>query len=381
MDGMFLDVRHASRMWARSPAFAGLAVLILATGIGAATLMFSLVHAALLRSLPFSDPDRVVWMYNLRAERDRAPLSIPDVEDYRRESSTLAGLAVFTNWTVNLTGIGPPERLEGARVSGNFFSLLGLRPLLGRPLQVADDERDARVIVLTHGLWIRRFGADPTVVGRTVSLNGSGHTVVGVLPPGFMFPFREAELAVPLNFRSDPRRTARGANFLRALARLAPGVTVQQAKADLDAIAHRLQRQYPIENARKTGISLYPLHTEMVRDYRTILRTLFGAVSVLLAVGCGNLARPAGAAAPQRGRRPCVGRRDPGDWRWRRSVSRSGARWDLGTFRECRRFVWIRWWCCLRPVFPAPRRWRAASCQSGSSRGRRRAPCLARPVR
>lgn len=284
------DVRHACRMLRRAPWFACLAILILGTGIGAATITFSLVHAALLRSLPFSDPDRVVWMYNLRTERDRAPLSIPDVEDYRRESSSLAGIAVFTNWTVNLTGIGPSERLEGTRVSGNFFELLGLRPLLGRPLQVEDEERGSRVIVLTHGLWVRRFGADPGIVGRGVSLNGAAYTVVGILPPGFMFPFREAELAVPLSLRSDPRRTDRGANFLRVLARLGPGVSVQQAKADLDAIAHRLQRQYPAENARKTGISLYPLHSEIVRDYRSLLWTLFGAVGVLLAVGCGNLA-------------------------------------------------------------------------------------------
>ena len=290
MRELLRDLRHAGRLTTRAPGFTSLAVVILATGIGAATLTFSLVHAALLRALPFEDPDRIVWMYNLRTERDRAPLSIPDVEDYRREASTLAGLAVFTNWTANLTGAGSPERLEGTRVSGNFFALLGLRPLIGRALQPDDEERGARVTVLTHGLWIRRFGGDRTLVGREVSLNGTTYTVVGVLPPGFMFPFREAELAVPITLRSDPRRTDRGANFLRVLAKLAPGVTVQSAKADLDTIAHRLQRLYPTENARKTGVSLYPLHAEIVRDYRSILWTLFAAVGVLLAVGCGNLA-------------------------------------------------------------------------------------------
>jgi putative ABC transport system permease protein len=274
----------------RAPAFALLAVLVLGTGIGAATTMFSLVHAVLLRALPFADPDRVVWMYNLRTERDRAPLSIPDVEDYRQQSSTLAGLAVFTNWTANLTGVGSPERLEGTRVSGNFFEVLGLRPFLGRPIQTEDEESERRVTVLTHGLWIRRFGGARDIVGQTVSLNGSTYTVVGVLPPEFMFPFRDAEVAVPLSLRSDPRRSDRGANFLRVVARLSTGVTLEQAKKDLDVIAHRLQQLYPNENARKTGVSLYPLHTEIVRDYRTILWTLFAAVGVLLAVGCGNLA-------------------------------------------------------------------------------------------
>jgi putative ABC transport system permease protein len=287
---MLPDLRQAVRMMVRAPGFTMLAVLILAIGIGAATLVFSLVHAALVRALPFDHPERIVWMYNLRTERDRAPLSIPDVDDYRRQSSSLAGLALFTNWSANLTGIGTPERLEGTRVSGNFFELLGLRPLIGRSLQADDERGDARVTVLTHGLWLRRFGGDAAIVGRTVALNGADYTVVGVLPPGFMFPFRDAELAVPLVLHNDPRRADRGANFLRVVARLGPGVTIAQAKADLDTIAHRLQRLYPTENARKTGVSLYPLHTEIVRDYQTILWTLFAAVAVLLAVGCGNLA-------------------------------------------------------------------------------------------
>jgi putative ABC transport system permease protein len=217
-------------------------------------------------------------------------LSVPDVEDYRRGSSTLAGLAVFTNWTTNLTGVGTPERLDGVRVSGNFFELLGTHALLGRMLHTEDEEREARVTVFTHGLWLRRFGGDTAILGKGVALNGATYTVVGVLPPRFLFPFREAELAVPVTLLSDPRRADRGANFLRVVARLAPAVSVSQAKADLDAIAHPLQRLYPTENARKTGISLYPLHTEIVRDYGGMLWTLFVSVGVLLLVGCVNLA-------------------------------------------------------------------------------------------
>jgi len=290
MSDWLLDLRHAMRLITRAPGFSAVAILVLSTGIGASTLMFGLVQAVLLRTLPFDDPARVVWMYNLRTERDRAPLSIPDVDDYRAHATAISGLATFTNWTANLTGTGTPERLEGTRVSGNFFQLLGLRPLVGRPLQVEDEERQARVAVLTHGLWTRRFGADASLVGRTISLNGAAYTVVGVLPPGFMFPFREAEVAVPLTLASDPRRSDRGANFLRVIARLAPGRSLAQAKAELDGIAHRLQQQYPVDNARKIGVSLYPLHAEIVRDYSAILWTLFASVGVLLAVGCGNLA-------------------------------------------------------------------------------------------
>jgi len=290
MNELLLGFRHAWRQTRRAPGFAALAVTVLAAGIGASTLMFGLVDAALLRDLPFRDPDRVMWMYNVRTERDRAPLSIADVDDYRREATTLSGLALFTNWTANLTGSGLPERLDGTRVSGSFFALLGVEPLIGRGLQPQDESSDARVVVLTHGLWIRRFGGRTDIVGRDISLNGVRYTVVGVLPARFLFPFREAELAVPLATANDPRRSDRGDNFLRVVARLAPGVSVAQAKAQLDGIARRLQREYPEENARKIGISLYSLHDEIVRDYRTILWTLLASVGVLLAAGCGNLA-------------------------------------------------------------------------------------------
>jgi putative ABC transport system permease protein len=298
VSGLLYGVRHAARSLRRAPAFTALAVIILGTGIGATTVMYTLMQAVLLREMPFGDPERLVWMYNTRTERDRAPLSLPDVEDYRREASSLVGLALFTNWTTNLTGIGTPERLDGVRVSGDFFPLLGTRAALGRLLQPQDEQREARVTVLTHGVWRRTFGSDPQIVGKEVWLNGASYTVVGVLPPRFLFPFREAELAVPITLRSDPRRADRGANFLRVVARLSPGVTIEQAKRQLDTVAHRLQRSYPTENARKTGISLYPLHTEIVRDYRGVLWTLFAAVGVLLLVGCVNLAKP--AARPRR---------------------------------------------------------------------------------
>ena len=284
------DVRHASRLFARQPAFSLFAVLTLAVGIGAATVVFTLVNAVLLRELPFAEPERLAWMYNARTERDRAPFSIPDLEDYRRDAATIAGLAPFTNWTANLTGTGDAERLEGTRVAGNFFSLVGAKALLGRTLVVDDEATNARVAVIGYALWKRRFGGQPQIVGTAVVLNGAAYTVVGVLPSGFLFPFRYAEIAVPLPLRDDPRRADRGANFLRVVARLKPAVSFTEAKATLDTIARRLQRQFPDDDARKTGVNLYPLHAEIVSDYRQILWTLFGAVGVLLLIGCGNLA-------------------------------------------------------------------------------------------
>jgi len=288
--GLLADVRHAARLHARHPTFAAAAVVVLAAAIGAATAMFSLVRAVILRDLPFADPDRLVWAYNARVERDRAPFSIPDLDDYRRDNQTLAGLAVFTNWTANLTGGGDAERLEGTRVSGEFFSLLGASAVNGRTIERQDELSGDNVVVLTYGLWTRRFGADAAVVGRQVILNGAAYTVVGVMPRGFVFPFRDAEVAVPLPLRDDPRRSDRGANFLRVVARLKPGVSIATAKADLDTIAHRLQRIYPVDDAKKTGVNLFPLHAEIVSDYRQMLWTLFAAVIVLVAVGCGNLA-------------------------------------------------------------------------------------------
>jgi predicted permease len=284
------DVRLAVRMVRRQPAFTAFVVLTLAVGIGAATAVFTLVHAVLLTDLPFAEPDRLVWMYNLRTERDRAPLSIPDLNDYKRDASLFEGFAPFTNWTANLTGAGEAERLEGVRVSGNFFQLIGSNAVLGRPLQPSDETDEKKVAVMTHGLWNRRFGGDPTIVGRTVLLNGTAYLVVGVMPVGFVFPFRDAEIAVPTELLNDPRRSDRGANFLRVIARLKPGITIAQAQADLDTIAQRLQRDFPDDDARKTGVSLYSLQSEIVGDYQRILWMLMAAVGILLAVSCGNLA-------------------------------------------------------------------------------------------
>jgi len=300
MSQILREIAGATRGVRRRPGFFAFAVGTLAAGIGGATLVFSLVHAVLLDALPFRDPEALVWMYNARTERDRAPFSIPDLDDYRRGNTTLAGFAVFTNWTANLTGGGAPERLEGTRVAGNFFPLLGARPLVGRGLLPADEAGSARVAVFTYGLWQRRFGADPGIVGHEVLLNGAAYTVVGVMPRAFLFPFRDAEVAVPLALQSDGRRGNRGANFLRVVARLRPGVTLAQAKVDLDGIARRLQAQFPDDDARKIGVNLFPLHAEIVRDYRQILWAVFAGVGLFLVVGCGNLANLLLARATER---------------------------------------------------------------------------------
>jgi hypothetical protein len=188
--------------WRRHFGLAASVVLTVAFGVGAATAVYAIVEAVIVRALPVRDPERLVWMWNARAERDRAPFSALDLADYRDQNTVLDGLAPFTNWTANLTGSGDAERLEGIRVDPEFFDLLGVQPALGR--MITPDDRRARVAVLTRRLWRRCFGADPQVVGQQVSLNGSAYTVIGVLPPGFSFPFRDAEIAVPLSIEGDP---------------------------------------------------------------------------------------------------------------------------------------------------------------------------------
>jgi putative ABC transport system permease protein len=289
-------------------------VLTVALGVAAATAVYAVVDAVIVRALPVHDPARLVWMWNARVERDRAPFSALDLADYREQNHVLAGLSPFINWTANLTGTGDAERLEGVRVDPTFFELLGVQPMLGRTF-AADDAR-AQVVVLTERVWRRRFGADPTVVGQLVSLNGMAHTVVGVLPAGFVFPFRDAEVAVPLAIESDPRRSDRGAGFLRVVARLRPGVSVSAAKADLDAIGARLRQEYPDTNAKKLGVNLFRLDQEIVGDARALLLTLLGAVGLLLLVACANIANLLLVALASR-RRELSLRAALGATRWR----------------------------------------------------------------
>jgi predicted permease len=274
--------------WRRHRLVAVAVVLTVAVGIGAATAVYAVVEAVIVRALPVHDPERLVWMWNARVERDRAPFSALDLADYRQQNTVLEGLAPFINWTANLTGIGDAERLEGVRVDPGFFDLLGVRPALGRTF--GDRDVRAQVVVLTDRLWRRRFGADAAVVGQPVSLNGTAHTIVGILPAGFVFPFRDAEMAVPLSLETDPRRPDRGAGFLRVVARLKPGISLAAAKANLDAIGARLRHDYPDANAKKLGVNLFPLDREIVGDARALLLTLLAAIALLLFVACANIA-------------------------------------------------------------------------------------------
>jgi predicted permease len=291
MEGLKQDIRYALRKQLGQPGFTVMVVIALALGIGANTAIFSMVNAVLLRQLPFREPGQLISISSTGVEDEKSPFSIPDFLDYQSQNETLQDMVAFAEFGVNLSQDGDPERMQGVRISANVFRMLGVNAAIGRTLVPEDDKQSSeRVVVLTHGLWQRRFGSDPGVVGKTLTFNNDNYTVVGVMPTEFIFPRSRAEVGFPLVPDGDSRRSNRGDAFLRVIARLKPGITPERARADLDGIARRLQTQYPVTNARATGVSLTMLHDEVVGNYRMALLVLFTAVGLVLLIACTNLA-------------------------------------------------------------------------------------------
>jgi predicted permease len=290
VENLTRDIRYALRGFIKNPGFTAAAILTLSLGIGANTAIFTLVNSVMLRQLPFKHADRLVWIWSTRTDRDKAFYSIQNFVDTRDQVQTLDGMAAFANWGVNLTGYGDAERLAGVRISPNAFAMLGVDAALGRTLSPADGTPEAaRVVVISDGLWRRRFGADAGVVGQSVLLNGTSYTVVGILPREFVMPNAEVQIASPLIFETDPQRSDRGSNFLRTFGRLKPGATPQEAQTELTAITERLSQQFPNENAKHTAPRVLALRDEVVGTYGVLLWTLFGAVSMVLLIACTNL--------------------------------------------------------------------------------------------
>src|SRR6266542_3906045 len=253
---LWQDLRYGARMLLKRPVFTSMAVLTLGLGIGANTAIFSLVDAVVLRPLPFKDAERLVWIWATRTDRDKAFYSIPNFIDTR-------------------------ERVRS----------FGVEAVAGRTLVAEDDAPDKpRVVMLSYGLWRRRFGAERGVIGQPLTLNGDVYTVVGVLPARFTIPNAEVELATPLRLEADPRRGERGSNFLRVFARLKPGVSLEQARGEMATVTTRLREQYPDVNAKLTAPTVLPLHTELTGNYRKALWLLLCAVGMVLLIACGNLA-------------------------------------------------------------------------------------------
>jgi len=292
IDTIFQDVRFSLRSLRKSPAFFAVAVLTLALGIATTVAAFSVVNAVLLRPYGFRDPEKLLWIYSQRPDNLRTNFCLPEYCDYRDQNTSFDGLGAIASYNVSISDSGEPERVQGVRVSANIFSILGLRPLLGRALIEADDKNGApAVAMISYGLWSRRYAKDPNVVGRSVNLNGDTRQIVGVLPSSFAFPNLDTEVVVPLQPESSPLRNARNSvNFLRMVGRLKPDVTARQAQAELDSIRQNLRRQYPDTDGGKVGITIFPLTEEIVTNVRTVLLTIFCAAAAVLLVGCINLA-------------------------------------------------------------------------------------------
>ncbi len=281
--GTYLGLRSLFRR----PALAFLIVLTLGLGMGVTTALFSLIDGVLLRPLAYRNPESLVWVYGRNTERDSLPLSPPDFLDYRSDNQVLSGIAAFQDRDVNLAGGDVPEHIPGAAVSSGFFQTLEVQPLAGRFFTDEEEKSGAQVVILSEDLWRRRFGASADAVGKTIQLDGKPAVVAGIMPASFRLPDR-AQIWVPLSFSGDEMNIRRF-HFLYAVARLKPGVTVQAAQANLDAIAARLATSFPDSNSGwKTR--LVPLKDYVIGDVRVALLVLFGAVGIVLLIACANIA-------------------------------------------------------------------------------------------
>jgi putative ABC transport system permease protein len=294
LDSAIQDIRFGARALRRNPAFAAVAILTLALGIGANAAIFSVVNTVLLRPLPWSEPDRAVMIWSKWTAFDKTWVATGEVVDYRRRATTLSEVAAWAEGQVNLTGDGDPERVSSASVTANLFSTLGVAPMMGRTFSAAEDVRNGpNVVVLSHALWSRRYAADPGIVGRTIQISGNACEVTGVMPPGFVLPTdyqnpEPSQLWVPLQM--DPASMDHGSHGLYAAARLRPGATVRQAADELHGIAVAMTNEGLYPRQMQFDTVVLSLTDEVVGNVRRAIWLLFGAVAFLLLIACANVA-------------------------------------------------------------------------------------------
>jgi putative ABC transport system permease protein len=290
MGTLIQDIRFAIRMLIRNPVFTVVVVLTLALGIGANTAIFSVVHAVLLRPLPFENPSRLVWGFGTCPLCEGAAISAMDFADYRAQNHVFTHLGAYgiADNLFNLTGTEKPEQVKGTLATYGFFEALGVRPLFGRSFLPSDEHvKEPQVIVLGNRMWKEHFGGDPAVIGRSVTLDGVSRTIVGVLPVDLPL-FSDADLWIPAPYE-HPQMASRGGHFLRVIGLLKPDVSLSQAQAELTTIARGLEKEYPNTDTG-WGVRLSPLQTVLVGDVKPALLVLFGAVALVLLIACANVA-------------------------------------------------------------------------------------------
>src|SRR5262245_51467637 len=282
------DMRYAVRQLTASPAFTIVAILPLPLGIGATTAIFSVVNGVLLKPLPYPHPDSLVLVYEVVPQYGRFSVAPANFLDWRRQNTVFQRIATFNGSSATLADAGNAERITSTSVSWDLFELLGVTPVLGRSFREDEDAPGKNaVIVLSYGMWQRRFGGDPNVLGRSLTLSGVPVTIVGVMPQGFYFPTRAAEFWQPIAL--NPAKATRGGHFLGVVARAKPGITAERAGAEMKAIAERLAKEYP-ENSANESAEVVPLHEQVVGRIRPALLTLLGAVGVVILIACANVA-------------------------------------------------------------------------------------------
>jgi putative ABC transport system permease protein len=286
---LWQDLRFGARMLLKQPGFTLIAALTLALGIGANTAIFSIVNAVLLRPFPYQEPERLMIVQEHYGAAGFSP-SYPNFADWRTQNTVFASIAaVRQNESFNFTGAGEPERLQGRLVSAEFLFTLGIKPLVGRDFLAEEDRADATpAVILSYGLWQRRFGNDPGVIGKQLTLNNQGFTVVGVTPSNFQFG-EEADVTVPFGLSAERFRVRGGDPGTDVVARLKPNVSVRQAETELNLIAARLEQQYP-ESNKNRRVRVTPLHERFVGAVRQPLLILLGAVGLVLLIACANVA-------------------------------------------------------------------------------------------
>ena len=294
MDILLQDLRHALRSLRRDVGFTVITILTLAVGIGINTAVFSVVNAVLMQPLPYQEPGRLVMLWTDIAGQGvhEARSSYGNIRDWRAQNRVFEGLATFDPSSFTLTDGDWPEQVSTAKISANFFSVLGVPPVIGRTFSPEEEKQQAPVVVISHSFWKQRFSGSPQAIGRTIELNGTPLQIIGIMPEYFGFPSKDIKLWEPQTLFSDWDAvvTQRGTSSWRVIGRLQPGVTVQQARTDMDVIAGRLEQLYPAANTG-LGINVVPLYEQVTgSSFRLALWTLFGAVGLVLLIACANVA-------------------------------------------------------------------------------------------